>query len=72
MRILIKEGRSFVIKEVEEVKMSRDKSSLIIPKQKKKYITGEKTEELFAKIISEGYADLSEFDSDRHVSQCVI
>lgn len=72
MRILFKEGRSLLIREIDEVKISKDNSAIIIPKQRKKYITGEKSEELFYKILSEGYADFSVFDSERHVSEVLL
>ena len=65
MRILIKERHSFVITEITEVEMDNDKSTLYIPKYGMKYLTNDRTEELFRKILFEGYADLSEFNRER-------
>ena len=65
MRILIKERHSFVITEITEVEMDNDKSTLYIPKYWMKYLTNDRTEELFRKILFEGYADLSEFNRER-------
>ena len=65
MRILIKERHSFVITEITEVEMDNDKSTLYIPKYGMKYLTNDRTEELFRKILFDGYADLSEFNRER-------
>ncbi len=65
MRILIKERYSMVIKEISEVEMDDDKSALYIPKQGMRYLTNDRTEEVFRKILFEGYADLSEFNRER-------
>lgn len=65
MRILIKDRSTFVIREVTEVEMDDDKSALYIPKYGMKYLTNDRTEEVFLGLFSEGYADLSEFDCER-------
>lgn len=65
MRILIKEKGSLVIREVTEVEMDNEKSVLYIPKQGIKYLTNDRTEELFKGLLFEGYADLSEFNRER-------
>ncbi|MDE7323064.1 MAG: hypothetical protein K2N73_10145 [Lachnospiraceae bacterium] len=72
MRIIIKEGYSLVIKEIKEVVMLDDKSALGISEQRKKYLTGEQTEELFKKILTDGYADLSGFDYRRYVREVLL
>lgn len=72
MRIIIKEGYSLVIKEIKEVVMLDDKSALGISEQRKKYLTGEQTEELFKKILTDGYADLSGFDHRRYVREVLL
>lgn len=72
MRILIKEGYSLVIKEIKEAIMLDDKSALGISEQRKKYLTGEQTEELFKKILTDGYADLSGFDCRRYVREVIL
>lgn len=65
MRILIKERGSLVIREVAEVEMDDDKSALYIPKHGIKYLTNDRTEELFQGLLFVGYADLSEFNHER-------
>ena len=72
MRILIKERHSFVITEITEVEMDNDKSTLYIPGHGMKYLTGERTDELFRKLLFEGYADLSEFNRERCVGQVLL
>ena len=72
MRILIKERYSLAIQEVEEVEMDEDKSALYLPKQGIRYCTEDKTEELFRKILLEGYADLSEFERKRCVREVLL
>ena len=47
MRILIKDRSTFVIREVTEVEMDDDKSALYIPKYGMKYLTNDRTEEVF-------------------------
>lgn len=51
MRILIKERRSLVISEITEVEMDNDKSALYIPGQGMKYLTKDRTEGLFRKLL---------------------
>ena len=58
MRILIKERGSLVIREVAEVEMDNDKSALYIPKHGMKYLTDDRTEELFRKILFEGFVGI--------------
>ena len=58
MRILIKERHSLVINEITEVEM--------------RYLTGDRTEELFKKLLFEGYADLSVFNRERCVRQVLL
>ena len=72
MRILIKERHSFVINEITEVEMDNDKSALYIPKQRMRYLTGDRTEELFRKLLFEGYADLSEINREQCVRQVLL
>ena len=72
MRILIKERHSFVISEITEVEMDNDKSALYIPGHGMKYLTGERTDELFRKLLFEGYADLSVFNRERCVRQVLL
>lgn len=72
MRILIKERHSLVINEITEVEMDNDKSALYIPKQGMKYLTKDRTEGLFRKLLFEGYADLSEFNRERCVRQVLL
>lgn len=72
MRILIKERGSLVIREVAEVEMDDDKSALYIPGHGMKYLTGDRTEELFRKLLFEGYADLSEFNHERCARQVLL
>ena len=72
MRILIKERRSLVISEITEVEMDNDKSALYIPGQGMKYLTKDRTEELFKKLLFEGYADLSVFNRERCVRQVLL
>lgn len=72
MRILIKERHSFVINEITEVEMDDDKSALYIPRQGMKYLTKDRTDELFRKLLFEGYADLSVFNCERCVRQVLL
>jgi len=72
MRILVKEGCSLVIKEIEEVIMLEDESVIGVPEKRKKYTTGKQTEELFRKILTDGYADLSGFNYSRYVQEVIL
>ena len=72
MRILVKEGCSLVIKEIEEVIMLEDESVIGVPEKRKKYTTGKQTEELFRKILTDGYADLSGFNYSGYVQEVLL
>ncbi|MCI9141116.1 MAG: hypothetical protein HFH87_00670 [Lachnospiraceae bacterium] len=61
-----------MIKEIEEVIMLEDESAIGIPGQRKKYTTGEQTEELFRKILTDGYVDLSGFNYSRYVREVLF
>lgn len=54
-----------MIREVTEVEMDDDESALYIPKHGVKYLTKDRTEELFLKLLIDGYADLSEFSHEK-------
>ena len=72
MRIFIKESGFLVIKEIKEVIMLDDESAIGISEQRKKYLTGEQTEELFRKILIDGYVDLSEFNCKRYTKEVLL
>lgn len=72
MRILIKERGSLVIREVTEIEMDNDKFVLFVPSQKMKYLTKDKTRDLFERILYYGFVDLSEFECSRYAREILL
>lgn len=52
--------------------MLEDESAIGVPEKRKKYTTGKQTEELFRKILTDGYADLSGFNYSRYVQEVLL
>ena len=72
MRILIKtRSKQIAIKEVPEAEITAD-GNIAFPKSGEKYLTRENTEVAFKNLLTDGYADLSEFESVRYHSEVLL
>lgn len=72
MRVLIKDGAHPKIREIEEVYLIDDGKAICIPELNKKFLAGNRTEEAFHALFQDGFLDLTQYETKRHVMEVLL
>lgn len=72
MRVLIKDGTHQKIQEIEEAHLIDDGNAICIPELHKKFLAGNRTEEVFHALFQDGFLDLTQYETKRHVMEVLL